>query len=352
MLLGRILSAVLVLALPAATHAETLKLLNWEAYLSEEVLSQWQTQSNSNIEVIEFDNDASRDVILLNSDHHEIDISVVDEIVAERFGKAGKFIEITENNIPSVKHIGSFWRNRCSKYAVPYLWGTLGIVYRSDVVTTPPRSWKEILQPADYLKGHIAMLNDYTDLIAPALFQQGYPLNTDNSAALKEAFEILKAQTPHVLTYEYPITYLQSSEKADQLYMAVAYGGDQFTMNEILGKEGLWKYAIPEEGTVLWVDCLAVSANSKHLPKALEFINFLNQPEIAALNAENLYYATPNETALPYLSDKFRNDAGVFPEVEVLKKSGLYEVLSNTNIKQRIRISNAIVNIHESQQTR
>lgn len=349
MSLLRISLAIFTLIASFQLNAESLKFLNWEAYLSEEVQQQWEKQSDSRIEIIHFDNDEKRDAILLNSKHHSIDIAVVDEVIAERFGKEGKLIPLTEENVPSLKHMGEFWRSRCGNYAVPYLWGTLGIVYRSDKVTTPPHSWNDLLNPKDQLKGHIGMMDDYTDMLAPALFLHQHELNTENPNALKQAFASLKAQIPHVLTYDYVITFLQNSPNADALHMALAYGGDQYTINEQQNSEGLWKYVIPAEGTVLWVDCLAITASSEHKQKALDFLNYLSTPAISAQNAEDLYYATPNEGAMGLLSDDFRNDSEIFPEHEVLRKSGLYEVLSNDNIRQRLRITNAIINIHESQ---
>jgi len=341
----------LLLLLPIQLSAETIQMLNWDAYLDSQVEQSWETTTGHHVEILKFDSDEKRDALLLDAHQHNIDIAVVDEIVAERFGGEGRFVEINEQNLPSIKFMGSFWRERCGKYAVPYFWGTFGIIYRSDKVS-PPSSWKEIIQPSEELKGHIGMLNDYTDLLAPVLFLNGAPLNTDNLEILKNVFSTLKEQAEYVLTYEYPITFIESSPQADQLYMAVGYGGDQLAMNEKAGKEGLWKYVVPEEGTVLWVDCLAIPSNSKNIDTALDFIEYLNQPKVAAKNAESLHYATPNNAALSELSEEFRNNPEVFPSQAIQNKSELYKKLSNENIKQRLRITNAIVNIHESKQTR
>ncbi|MCP4598812.1 spermidine/putrescine ABC transporter substrate-binding protein [Neptuniibacter sp.] len=349
MSLFRIYLTVLSLVAPFQLNAETLNLLNWEAYLSEEIQHQWEQQSGNRIEIIYFDNDEKRDAILLNSKHNSIDIAVVDEVIAERFGKEGKLIKLTEENVPNLKHMGEFWRYRCGNYAMPYLWGTLGIVYRSDIVATPPTSWNDLLNPSEQLRGHIGMMDDYTDMLAPALFLHQHELNTEDPKAFKQAFASLKNQLPHVLTYDYVITFLQNSPNADELHMALAYGGDQYTINELQNSKGLWKYVIPAEGTVLWVDCLAITASSEHQQEALNLINYLNKPAIAAKNAEDLYYATPNDAATKLLSEEFRNDSEIFPEHKILRRSGLYEVLSNENIRQRLRITNAIINIHESQ---
>lgn len=330
-------------------QADTLSVLNWEEYLSESVIQMWQEETGHTVEQVLFDNDEKRDSILMKPDHHRIDIAIVDETVAERFGESGLLVGLSEDRLPSISNAGEFWRNRCGNYAVPYFWGTLGIVYRSDKFEQPPSSWKDLLEPEDNMKGHVGMLDDYTDMLAPALFMMGKNLNSEDKEDLAQAFNILKRQTNDVLTYEYAITYLHAGNRREDLYMALAYGGDQYTMNNISESEELWKYVIPEEGTVLWVDCLAIPKTSKNIELALDFIEFLNRPEIAAINAEDVYVATPNEAALQITSDAYNGDPEVFPSQDILNKSALYKPLSNENVETRLRITNAILNIHESQ---
>ncbi|MEH6446157.1 MAG: spermidine/putrescine ABC transporter substrate-binding protein [Oceanospirillaceae bacterium] len=340
-----------VLIATPLVHADTLRFLNWEDYLSNEVEQLWQQQGH-NIDTILFDNDQERDAILIRAKKSRIDVAVIDESIGKLFGEQGKLLELNETNIPTLAHIAPFWRKRCGKYSVPYLWGTMGIAYRSDVISNPPVSWKAILEPSNQLKNHISMMDDYTDMLAPALFMQGFSLNTESKYELKQAFSTLKKQAPDVLTYDYPITFLTNNVKADQLYMAQVYGGDQITMNEKSGVAGLWKYVVPKEGTILWVDCLAISSDSENKALALQFINFLNQPEIAAKNSEQLFNATPNHSAKALLPKDFRHNRAIFPDDEIMQRSQLYQELSNENIKLRLRITNSIVNIYESSEAR
>lgn len=352
MIFKQLTLATLIGWLSTSAYADSLKLLNWEDYLSESVKQKWQEKTALPIEEIYFDNDEKRDAILINSDTHNIDIAVVDEVIAKHFGKEGRLVELNEENVPSLAHVGKFWRERCSNYAAPYFWGTLGIVYRSDKVTTPPTSWSALLQPEEHLKGHIGMMDDFTDMLAPALFFNGHSVNTTDQAELKQAFETLKKQVPHVLTYEYAISYVSASERSNELYMALAYGGDQDTLNDLAGDKGLWKYIVPKEGTVLWVDCIAAVANSNNLDQSLAFIDFINKPDIAATNAEDTYFATPNEAAFTRLPEDLKTNTEIYPTKPVIERSELYKELSNENISLRLRITNAIRNTHESRQTR
>jgi spermidine/putrescine transport system substrate-binding protein len=333
------------------SHAGTIRILNWEDYLGKDVQSLWFEQGHD-IETVLFDNDQKRDAILINNKKSMIDVAVVDETIGQLFGEQGRLLELNTENVPSLSHMDPFWRKRCGKFAVPYLWGTMGIAYRTDKVVNTPQSWLDLLEPADYLKGHIGMMDDHTDMLAPVFFVKGISINTEQEVHLKQAFNMLKRQAPNILTYDYPISFISDRGDSDQLYMAQVYSGDQLTMNEKVGSEGLWEYAVPKEGSLLWIDCLSIPTNSSNQALALQFIDFLNKPKIAALNAEELYLATPNTAAKAYLSDDFKNDKAVFPDESIIHRSDLYQRLKPENIKLRLRITNAIVNIYESSKTR
>lgn len=345
-----IIFAFILVVLSVDTHAETLRILNWEDYLHPRVIEIWKQETDVDIEQIYFDSDEDRDEILNDASSGNIDIAVVDEAVSELFGGKGKIEKLDESNIPNLKHIDPFWRRACGQYTIPYMWGTLGIGYRSDKVDQAPHSWNALLQPDDDLQGHIGILGDYRDMLAPALFVLGYSLNTGNEGELKAAFEILKNQASSVLTYEYAITLMKNGGKdAEQLHMALVYGGDQNVINEIIGKPGLWQYSVPREGTILWVDCLAAIQESPRNKLALQFIDFLNRPDIAAMNAEFLGFGTPNQSAIQHMSEDYRSNQSIFPSQDILSRSQQYKVLDKNNIILRKRITSAIRKIHESQ---
>lgn len=342
------IGCVLLLILsPLSWPAEPLRLLNWEDYLSPELIEEWE-EANGPLQEVYFDSDQDRDAIIVNSERHRVDVVVVDEIVANRFGADGKFLKLDENILPSLKHIEPFWRKRCGDYAMPYLWGTLGIAYRNDKLASPPSSWADLLFPAENIRGHVAMINDYTDMLAPALFQLGYDLNTENRAELKQAFELLKQQAESILTYEYALTYAKQRDMFKNLYMAAVYGGDQHTLNELDDNKGRWKYIVPEDGTVLWVDCLAIVKGSSKQKQSIALLNYLNTPVIAAKNAAYNRIATSNHAAVAYMNAEDAEELGMRNLESFQVKAQLYRELSNQNVALRLKIINAIMNIHES----
>ena len=58
------------------------------------------------------------------------------------------------------------------------------------------------------------------------------------------------------------------------------------------------------------------------------YINFLNEPEIAAANTEYIQYSTPNDAALALLDEETRNNPVIYPSDDKLENTEVYVNLS------------------------
>ncbi|HCJ28235.1 MAG TPA: spermidine/putrescine ABC transporter substrate-binding protein, partial [Pseudomonas sp.] len=81
---------------------------------------------------------------------------------------------------------------------------------------------------------------------------------------------------------------------------------------------------------------------------AYRFLNFINTPEIAALNANQLRVATPNAAARALLPDAIRQDPSIYPPDEVLARSHVYEPRPLHATQTRRRIISALINAHDA----
>jgi len=328
--------------------ADILTILNWEDYLSEKTISTWEKRSGHQVAQVYFDNDEDRDNVLVTHKEQVIDIAIIDEVASNIFGQKGSLLPISSyTNAPNISSVDSSLQQICGKNSVPYLWGTFGIAYRKDKIPVPPSSWNFLLQPNDNVKGHIGLMDDFTDTLAPALMQMNKSINTELRSDLKQAFDMIKAILPDVLTFEYGITFVNADKRRNELYAALAYSGDQFSLNEKMGKD-VWAFTTVQEGTIFWVDCLAVMADSPRKDIALDFINYLYSSQVAAENSEAVRVATPIDAAKALQSQEFRDDEAIYPPAHILSKSQQYEVLSPGNILLRNRITSSLIKLHES----
>jgi spermidine/putrescine transport system substrate-binding protein len=332
-----LLITFLLLSLSKEVIAVELVFYNWAEYISPSVVEQFENESGHSIRVLIFDRDNKRDEVIAGNNSQEIDLVVVDTVSTKLFGKNNILLPMG-NLVPDpLRNIAPKWKESCGNFGVPYLWGTLGIVYRKDKVSPPPNSWADLVYPKEELQGHISVQLDSIDTLVPPLKLLDASMNSENVADLKKAYKALLEQKKSVFTYDYIVTYQDKNKNSSNIHMALAYSGDQFTLNAEEQSDP-WSFVVPSEGTSIWVDCITILSSSKKKKAAAEFIEFLNRPEIAAKNSEDLWVATPNFRAKKYLSESILQDRTVYPTQETQLKSEFYRILSNDSIRQRNRI--------------
>lgn len=341
-----LLSLLWLFGLPLPLAAEPLQLYTWEGYFSQTLLRRW-AHVGAPLQQIYFDNGDLRDAVLARGDA-DIDLVVINEVSATRLGRDGLLHRLDPRRMPHLQEIDPRWRDSCGAYAAPYVWGTLGLLYRSDRLAKAPDSWQQLLHPDPALHGHIAMLEDHDDLLVPSLIALGATINSNDPELLKRSFALLKDQAPAVLTYQYVITAMHNPAYSDRIDLALGYSGDQHLLN--LATPGQpWHFVTPREGTLLWVDCLAIPSHSTRQAEAERFIDFLNHPENAMLATTELHLATANAGAIRLLPEELRGDPSLFPPATVLAHSQMLQEGTPDTIQIRQRISGALAGRHEPQ---
>jgi len=238
--------------------------------------------------------------------------------------------EINFDNVPNIKEIGPEYMDMAkdfdpeNKYAVPYCWGTEGILYnkqRFDELGIPyPTKWVDLWNPE--LEGEILMHNTLRYAFMAALKIKGYSLNTTDPDQLAEARDMLIEQKP--LVQAYVIDQVRDKMINGEAAAAMLYSGDLLYIQDTAKEQGSefdLEYVLPEEGTSYWIDCWVIPANAEHKENAEKWINFLCRPDIAKKNFEYITYATPNKGAFELLDEELQNNKAVFPDLSQLKNS-------------------------------
>lgn len=331
------------LLIATAAQAETLNLLIWESYVDQTLLDRWTSKTGVAVHLAYYDRGDTRNDVLADP-NSQVDLVVTGENSASLFGRNGVLEKLDETNLASLAGYDESWRKRCAGHGLPYLWGTMGILYRSDVVTDAPTSWRDLMHPAPALAGRIAMHGDHTEGFVPPLMLLGQSINTNDSATLKAAFTMMKEQASSVLTYDYVVSSIQNAAVGKNIHMALGYSGDQHVLNDKAGTPGIWRYAVPAEGTLSWLDCMSVVAKSPNKEKALALLDYLGSPENAAANALALNMPTTSRAAFALLPEAVRTDPAIYPSSEILAKSQYPEELSIESVQLRRRIINTLAN--------
>jgi len=334
----------LMLSLPSlAAESTELTFLNWANYMDPEILAEFKQRTGITVKQSYFDSDSARDELLLETEGKGYDLVIVDGSSLRVLAKRGWLEPIKEAEIPNLKHIYPRWRTAQAKaegYGVPYFWGTAGIAYRKDLVSGPVSSWMHLFRPDKSLHGRIGMIGDAKDMVGAALKAFGYSLNSGDKQHMKEAEQLLVEQAPHVKTYRYVSLDENSALVTGKIAMSMMYNGDTLMLQE--HNENI-AYVFPEEGGNVWIDYLCILNGSSNKPAAKLFVDFLNEPEIAARLAQFVYYATPNQAAEAFLPKEFFEDPVIYPDEQALKKSEFYRPLAPRMEKRRSAIFSRIV---------
>ena len=253
-------------------------------------------------------------------------VELHDQRAFERLIQKDLLHELNKDNIPNLQYIDERFLDLDfdpeNKYSVPYMWGTVGILYNTTMVQEPVTSW-DILWDETYAD-QILMYDSIRDTIGVALMKLGYSINTRNEADIQAAEEALIAQKPIVQAYlGDPIKDRLISGGAA---MGIVYSGDAMWC---MYENPDLAYAVPETGSNLWFDNIIIPKTSDNTEAAEAFINFLCDPEVAAQNAEYIGYSTPNAAALEILGEEYINDPTYNPPQELLDKCEIFHDLGD-----------------------
>ena len=147
-------------------------------------------------------------------------------------------------------------------YTVPYQWGTLGVIYRTDAVKGT-LTWGMVYDPAQQTAPFVLM-DEMRSTMAITLQYQGKSTNSKDQVEIKAAGDLLLAakKSPKFLGFEGGVGGL-NKVLAGEAAMAVVYNGDAV---KNMPEDGSCAFAIPKEGSGIWCDMMLLSAKaSKNL---------------------------------------------------------------------------------------
>lgn len=327
-----------------STKAQVLKILNWSEYLDPEVISDFEKTYQIEVKEFYFESDEDRTKQLALTDGVGYDIIVSDMPSIRLYARRGWLEAITPEKISNYRYLSPRYlqsENLSEQYAIPLLWGTLGIAYRKDLVKQPITSWQQLFKPADELKHRIVLIRDVNDLVGMGLKSLGYSANSTIAEQLDEVETLLLAQKPFVKSYIYISVEENSALLKGDVWAAMAYNGDALLLNELNPNI---EFVVPREGGNLWVDYFLILKSSKNKEMAYRFLDFVNRPENAKRIAEYASCATPNVGAEKLLPSEFKNDPLIYPPKDVIDKMEIYKKLPARVTKKRNGIVTKIYN--------
>ena len=324
--------------IPAASNAESagvVNIFNWEDYIDEQTLEMFTQETGIKVNYMNFTTNEDM-LVQVEATPSAFDVVFPSDYAVERMISLGLLEKIDFASVPNVSKILPELRNASydptGEYGVPYMWGTVGILYNTKMVQEPVDSWS-ILWNEQY-KNNVFMMDSIRDTMGITLKYLGESMNTREPIALEKAKDLLIQQKQAGIVKAYQVDETKDKMVAGEAALAVMWSGDAqyaIDLNPDLA------YVVPKEGSNIWVDAMVIPKGAKNKANAEAFINFMSRPDIAKLNCEAIWYSSPNAGAIELMGDVYINNPVMNPDPEVVSRCEYFN-----DIQDFIEIYNAL----------
>jgi spermidine/putrescine transport system substrate-binding protein len=294
-----------------------LNFYNWDTYIGESTLPDFQKASGVEVKMDLF---ANNDELFakLRGGNPGYDVIMPSNDFVERMVKAELLQKLDASLIPNTKNVdASFMDVAYDKgrlYSRPYTWLVLGIGYRKSKVKGVPDSWKW-LYDSDAYKGRIAMLKEAADLFRLGAKYLGHSVNGLTPEIISQVEAMLIKQKPNIKAFhEDNGQDLLASGEVD---LVLEYNGD---IAQIMAEDDDIGFVVPKEGSQLNSDNMCIPVGAPHPKNAHAFINYLLDAKAGAEIYKTIQYPSPNAAAKALMDDSYKNNSVIFPPADILAK--------------------------------
>lgn len=301
------------------TSAGELYVYNYGEYFDPEALAQFEEETGIKVTYDEYETNEVMYPIIANG-AAQYDLVCPSDYMVQRMISEGMLEKINFDNVPNIKYVDQIYKDAAkgfdsaNEYSVPYLWGTVGILYNKTMVKEPVDSWG-ILWDTKY-KDNILMQKSVRDAFGITLKYLGHSLNSTDEKELEEAKQKLIQQKQSGVVQAYVVDEVRDKMIGNEAAIGVIYSGEALTCQS---ENPDLEYVIPKEGSNLWIDAWVIPKGAKNKENAEKFLDFLCRPEIAKKNFDYITYSIPNSEGRKLIEEEeYRNSTIAFPELSSL----------------------------------
>ncbi|GAB3737827.1 ABC transporter substrate-binding protein [Nocardiopsis nanhaiensis] len=242
---------------------------------------------------------------LANDDDTGYDLFVVPNgFELSRLIELGYLVELDHARLPNFEqYAGQYYKETDfdpgNVYTVPYQSGMTGIAYNPEFIDREITSIEDLFDPE--FEGRVGMFADPQEIANFGLLATGVNPADSNEADWEAAAQRLTEQRDAGLVRAYyDQDFVQPLTNGD-LWITMAWSGDIYQQNAEEGTN--LRFVMPDEGATLWTDNMMIPFNSQAPVDAIELMDFLYNPEVAAGLTEYIAYIPPVPDVQQVLED-------------------------------------------------
>ena len=323
LILALVLAWTLMPFAAGALAETTLTVYNWYDYIDESVLEDFENETGIKVDYVMFTT-VEEMYVKMTTGGGKYDIIVPSDYIIERLIKDDMLAPMDFDKMPNAKNnlLANMWNadyDLGNQYSVPYMWGTVGILYNTEYVDGEITSWASIFDPQ--YQRDVFMLDSIRDTMGVTLKYLGYNLNERSEEALAQVRDLLIKQKTDGIVQGYLVDEVKDKMVGGEAAMAVMWSGD--AMYAIEDNDSL-VYVVPEEGSNVWIDALCIPKDSQNYEAALKFIDFLCREDIAQRNYDYIHYCSPIRQVVESLDEEEAANPAVNPSQEIIARCDFF----------------------------
>lgn len=301
--------AALLAATPAIAAGQ-LHIYNWGDYTNPELIKKFEAETGIKVTLDDYDSNETM-LAKVRAGNSGYDIVVPTDYTLRIMIDEGLLEEVKPNELPNFKNVDPQWvdvyfdpdRN----YSVPWQWGTTAFAVDTAVYDGDINTLALMFDPPPELQGRINMQPSPDEVFYAALRYIGHKPCEGDPQVLKQMYEVVQKAKPHWRTLDYGMIDTMISGDT-----ALSQGWNGAAMRVRLQRPTVaWAY--PKEGYSLWMDNVAVLKGAPNVENAKIFMNFIMDPENAAMISDYAKYANGILGSEKYLPAEFAEA----PEIKV-----------------------------------
>ena len=136
--------SMLLAALPAFA-AEEVNVFNWEDYICEDAINLFEAETGIKVNYMRFTTNEDM-LVQVENDPKSYDVIFPSDYIIERLIAEDLLEKLDYSQLPNATENTLDWLKTADydptgEYSVPYMWGTVGILYNKTMVSAPITSW-------------------------------------------------------------------------------------------------------------------------------------------------------------------------------------------------------------------
>jgi len=299
----------------------TVTVLTYSEYMDPEMLTDFQMKSGYKLQLVEYEAQDEMIVKLQAAMEKQYDVIIASDVMIQQMIHLGLIKPIDMDKIPNKVNIADQFKNPVydpnNMYTLPYQWGTTGILYRDTTLNPSGVSYNTLFNPMQ-IKGKFCLLDESRSMLSIAMQAKGINANSFRPEDIDKAVEWINEikRDPNFAGFEGSVS-AKDKILANEYWAAIVFNGEAMAA---ISEDPTLRYAIPVEGSFMWVDAMTLSSRAQNVEGAYAFMNYILDAQNGAKLATTINYASPNSASLKLIDEKFKKNRVINPTREEIDR--------------------------------